>query len=112
MSTETARLTRRTVMTALAAVSATGRASAKNSSTLVAYFSRSGNTRVVAGLIQRARGADLFEILPAEPYPDDYLETVAQATRERDRGFAPPLAASVSSIARHGTVYLGFPIWG
>ena len=112
MSTETARLTRRTVMTALAAVSATGRASGKNSSTLVAYFSRSGNTRVVAGLIQRARGADLFEILPAEPYPVDYLETVAQATRERDRGFAPPLAASVSNMAQYGTVYLGFPIWG
>jgi flavodoxin len=99
-------------MTALAAVSAAGRASAKNSSTLVAYFSRSGNTRVVAGLIQRARGADLFEILPAEPYPDDYLETVAQATRERDGGFEPPLAASVSNIAQYGTLYLGFPIWG
>ena len=34
---------------------------------LVAYFSRSGNTRVVAGLLQRVLGADLFEIVPAAP---------------------------------------------
>lgn len=33
-------------------------------STPVAYFSRSGNTRVVAGLIQRSLGADLFELQP------------------------------------------------
>ena len=43
---------------------------------LVAYFSRSGNTRVVAGLIQRAFDADLFEIKPATPYPEEYLATV------------------------------------
>jgi flavodoxin len=112
MSTGIAKLNRRTVMTALAAVSATGHASAKNSSTLVAYFSRSGNTRVVAGLIHRSLAADLFEIQPAAGYPDDYLETVAKAKDERDRGFEPALAARVSNIARYETVYLGFPIWG
>ena len=36
---------------------------------LVAYFSRSGNTRVVAGHVRRALGTDLFEIQPAQPYP-------------------------------------------
>jgi flavodoxin len=112
MSSETLKLTRRTVMTALAAVSVAGRASGKKSNMLVAYFSRSGNTRVVAGLIQRALAVDLFEIRPAASYPDDYLETVAKATRERDSGFEPPLAAKVSNIAQYDTVYLGFPIWG
>ena len=112
MSTEIAKLTRRTVMTALAGMSAAGRASAKNSSTLVAYFSRSGNTRVVAGLIQRALGADLVEIQPAARYPDEYLATVAKAKEERDRGFEPALTAKVTNIAQYDTVYLGFPIWG
>jgi hypothetical protein len=46
--------------------------------TLVAYFSRTGNTRVIAGQIQRVRGATLFEIKPAAPYPEDYERTVAQ----------------------------------
>jgi flavodoxin len=99
-------------MTALASLSAGSSAANTRSRTLVAFFSRSGNTRVVAGLIQRALGADLFEIRPATPYPEDYLEQVKQATQERDRGFEPPLAARVSNIAGYDTLYLGFPIWG
>jgi flavodoxin len=100
-------------MTAMATLSAGGVALAQTGSrTLVAYFSRSGNTRVVAGLIDRSLGADLFEIRAATSYPQDYLETVAQATRERDRGFTPSLASRVTDLATYDTVYLGFPIWG
>lgn len=84
-----------------------GRAARK----LVAYFSRSGNTRVVAGLIQRALGADLFEIRPATTYPEDYLKTVEQASQEKKRGYEPPLAASVPDVARYDTMYLCFPVW-
>lgn len=80
--------------------------------TLVAYFSRTGNTRVIAGQIHRARGVDLFEIQPATPYPEDYEQTVAQARRERDSGFEPALQARVPSMADYSTVFLGFPIWG
>lgn len=80
--------------------------------TLVAYFSRSGNTRVIAGQVSRAVRADLFEINPATPYPDDYFETVEQAKQESDRGFEPPLKSKVANIASYTTVFLGFPIWG
>jgi flavodoxin len=79
---------------------------------LVAYFSRSGNTRVIAGLIQRGLGADLFEIRPADAYPEDYLQTVEQARRERDSGFEPELESRVRALTDYETVYLGFPIWG
>ena len=79
---------------------------------LVAYFSRSGNTRVVAGLLQRSLGANLFEILPAAPYPDDYLATVEQARQERDQGVKPALKATVLNMARYATIFLGLPIWG
>ncbi|MDR5815647.1 flavodoxin [Caballeronia sp. LZ033] len=79
---------------------------------LVAYFSRSGNTRVVAGLLQRAFEADVFEMRPADPYPEEYLATVEQARQERDSGFAPALAARLTDIGTYDTVYLGFPIWG
>lgn len=107
---------RRTVMTALTALALSDAAAAstegEGARTLVAYFSRTGNTRVVAGLIQRAQGADLFEMQSAHPYPEDYLATVAQAREERDRGYAPPLAAKVSRMADYGTVFIGFPIWG
>lgn len=111
--------TRRAAITAIAALpfaepaaagaDATSRAGAK---TLVAYFSRSGNTRVVAGVIQRAQQADLFEIVPARAYPEDYFATVEQARKERDRGDLPALSRAVADIAAYDTVFLGFPVWG
>ena len=112
---------RRTMMAALAAAplgcaaaapDSGGETRQAGSSTLVAYFSRSGNTRVVAGLIHRALGTDLFEIRPATPYPEDYLATVEQARQERDSGYEPALAGKVADMAGYDTVFLGFPIWG
>ncbi|MCK9489779.1 MAG: flavodoxin [Xanthomonadales bacterium] len=113
--------TRRAVTAALASFPLASSAARTRSSgesrqvgsrTLVAYFSRSGNTRVVAGLIHRTLGTDLFEIRPDSPYPEDYLETVEQARQERDRGVEPVLEAKVPDLAAYDTVYLGFPIWG
>lgn len=83
-----------------------------SSETLVVYYSRTGNTRVVAGQIRRARSADLLEIRTAEPYPEDYEQTVAQASRETAAGFEPALAAGMPDMAGYRTVFLGFPIWG
>jgi flavodoxin len=108
---------RRAAMTAMAtlpfAEAANADASARTGArTLVAYFSRSGNTRVIAGVIQRAQKADLFEIVPARAYPEEYFATVEQARQERDRGDQPALAGKVVDMARYDTVYLGFPIWG
>jgi flavodoxin len=82
------------------------------SKVLTAYFTRSGNTRVIAGTVHRALSTDLFEIRPAHPYPEDYEETVERARQERDRGDEPPLAERVSNIASYETIFLGFPIWG
>jgi flavodoxin len=112
---------RRTVVAALAALPVSGvllnhdrsdNLGTGKSRILVAYFSRSGNTRVVAGLFKRASDADMFEIHPAKPYPEEYLATVEQARQERDSGFEPPLARRVANVGLYDTVYLGFPIWG
>ncbi|WP_164084084.1 flavodoxin [Stenotrophomonas maltophilia] len=80
--------------------------------TVVACFSRSGNTRVVAGLIHRSMPSDLFQVEPAIDYPADYLETVAKARQERDDGVEPALRTRIADIDCYDTVYLGFPIWG
>jgi flavodoxin len=79
---------------------------------LVAYFTRTGNTRVIAGQIRRTLRADLSEIESGDPYPEDYEETVAQAVRERDSGYRPRLKASVPDISSYEVVFLGFPVWG
>ena len=85
---------------------------AEASRILVAYFTRSGNTRVIAGQLHRDLKAGLFEILPAKPYPEDYEQTVEQARQERDAGARPALKATVPNIAAYDTVFLCFPIWG
>ena len=85
---------------------------ARNGKVLVACFTRSGNTLVIARQISRSLKADFFEIRPLEPYPEDYEETVALAERERLAGFEPPLAATVPSVDTYEKVFLAFPIWG
>ncbi|WP_145595087.1 flavodoxin [Yersinia aleksiciae] len=115
-------ITRRMLLTALASlplVSVTtasaavlGKDARRGSSTLVAYFSRTGNTQVIAGLIHRNLSTDLFEIIPENPYPEDYLATVEQASQERNSGFKPVLRGKVSGMADYQILYLGFPIWG
>lgn len=86
--------------------------SASGARILVAYFTRSGNTRVIAGQLHRELKTDLFEILPTTPYPEDYEQTVEQARQERDAGVGPALKATVLNIAAYDTVFLCFPIWG
>jgi flavodoxin len=87
-------------------------AQAARSRVLVAYFTRTGNTRLIATQIARARGATLFPIVPSVPYPEDYRAQVAQAEDERQRGYEPPLKATVPDLQSYETVFLGFPVWG
>lgn len=83
-----------------------------NSRILVAYFTRSGNTKVIAGTIERALNADVFEIRSQRPYPEDYEANVEQARQETLRQYEPPLAENIPNFAQYEVVYLGFPIWG
>jgi len=80
--------------------------------TLVAFFTRTGNTKLIAGTVRRDIGADLFEIQPAVPYPEDYEATVAQAEREKQANYEPALKELVTQMGAYSTVYLAFPIWG
>ncbi len=114
--------TRRMLLTALAGLSlanasgvfaATNNVSVQgNSRILVAYFSRSGNTRVIAGVIHRSLKTDLFEIEPAAAYPEDYFQTVEQASDERTRGIKPAIRNNLKTLENYQIVYLGFPVWG
>jgi flavodoxin len=115
MTTSLVSTRRKLLMTSLSMpflASASSSAAPANAKTLVAWFSRSGNTRVIGGQIARSLPADRFEIVPVAPYPDDYFETVEQAQKETTSGFEPQLAELVEGIAAYETVYLGFPIWG
>ena len=77
---------------------------------LIVYFSWSGNTEAVAQEIQNQTGADLFEIVPAEPYTDDYDELLDIAQEEQSSDARPAIADTVD-LSGYDTVYLGFPNW-
>ncbi|MGO7591711.1 flavodoxin [Rhizobium leguminosarum] len=84
-------------------------APATDRSVLVAYYSRTGNTRVLANQIRPARSGSLFEIKLATPYPEDYFTTVAQAAAGTKSGFLPRLLQVVADIQSYDTIFLGFP---
>lgn len=100
---------------AVAPLLAPGRAHAQRGGSgarpLVAYYSRTGHTRQVALAIVEAVGADLFEIVPAVPYPAAYQDTVDLNARQRAAGEFPPAPRPIPDLARYDTVFLGYPVW-
>lgn len=79
--------------------------------TLVVYYSQTGNTRAVAEHIRDLTGGDLVELVPVDPYPDDYAATTQQAKRELQSGYKPPLETNVTNIAAYDIVCVGSPNW-
>lgn len=78
---------------------------------LVAYFSHSGNTKVIAEYIKNATGADIFEIQPVKDYPKDYNTVVDQAKKEINSNFKPELKAKVENIGQYDLIFIGSPNW-
>ena len=78
---------------------------------LVAYFSRTGNTKETALQIQRNTGGEIFEIQPVSPYPDDYNKAVDQAKKELESDYRPPLKTKVSNPESYDIIFIGYPIW-
>ena len=83
--------------------------------TLVAYFSASGVTERAAKEIAGAVDADLYEILPAQPYTDadlDWTDKKSRSTAEmNDPACRPEIAGTVENMEQYDTVFVGFPIW-
>ena len=86
-------------------------AGAEESSTLVAYFSWSGNTEEMASYIAEQTGGELLEIQPETPYPEDYSECGDVALAERDSNERPAIANLPESIDEYDTILIGYPIW-
>ena len=78
---------------------------------LVAYFSRSGNTREIADQIHKSVGCDIFEIQAVKPYPHDYDAVVKQAKQELDSGYRPALKTQTENFKPYGFVFIGYPNW-
>ncbi len=83
--------------------------------TLVAYFSASGTTAKVAKDLAAALDADLFEIVPEQPYTGadlNWQDKKSRTTIEmNDEACRPSIAGEVADMAAYDTVFVGFPVW-
>ncbi len=81
---------------------------------LVAYFSCTGNTKPIAEYAAQILKADLYEIIPQEPYTEEDLAyyTNGRADREQNNPDArPAISGSIENMAQYDTVLIGYPIW-
>ncbi len=87
----------------------------KDEKILVAYFSATGNTKAVALQLAENTGADLFEIVPKEPYTEiqlGYDDPDRRITKEQeDESCRVEIAGAVENFEQYDTVYIGYPIW-
>ena len=87
----------------------------EKSDTLVVYFSCTGTTRGVAEKLAKVTGADLYEIVPAEPYTEEdlnYRDRSTRATREQDNPETrPEIDGEDIDLTGYATIYIGYPIW-
>lgn len=85
--------------------------------TLVVYFSATGTTQGVAQTIADTVGADLFEVVPSDPYTSDDLNWTNNDSRvsheHNDEGLRAVALEStdVDGWDDYDTVFIGYPIW-
>lgn len=95
----------------------------KGSKALVVYFSRTGeqysvgvidkgNTAIVADMISKKIGADLFELIPRDGhYPMTYSELTDVAKKEQNENARPEYEGEIPNLSQYDTIFIGGPVW-
>lgn len=82
---------------------------------LVAYFSATGTTEGVAKHIANGLNAELYEIVPEQPYSSadlDWNDNNSRSTIEmNDPNARPDISGSVENMEQYDVVFIGYPIW-
>ncbi|WP_446897049.1 flavodoxin [Clostridium sp. LBM24168] len=78
---------------------------------LVAYFSHSGSTAVLANQIHEITDSDIFEIVPVNPYPNDYSAVVNRARQEQKNNYRPQVETEIRNMDSYDAVFVGYPNW-
>ena len=76
-----------------------------------AGYIEKGNTAILAEIIAKAAGGDLFAITTVTPYPDDYASMLRVAQEEIDTDARPALAGVVENMDDYDVIFIGYPIW-
>ena len=86
----------------------------ENAAVLVIYFSTDDTVRAVALTAAAAMEADVFEIVPEQPYTaaDLAYYTNGRCDREQaDASARPGIAVWPGSLEQYRVIFIGYPIW-
>lgn len=133
---ETKKINTETVTSAESRLAEGDTAAENGSRTLIAYFSRWGNTdygadvdattsasivadaderygttEYAANMIQELTGGEVYLIQTEEKYAADFDQVVAQSHDEMDQGSLPALAGSPLNMENYDVIFIGYPIW-
>ena len=88
---------------------------AEHKEVLVVYFSATGTTKGVAERLAKVTDADIYEIVPADPYSDadlNWNDRNSRSTKEQnDKSARPTIGSEPIDLTGYTTIYIGFPIW-
>ncbi len=84
---------------------------ANKKTSLVVYFSVSGNTAKAARQIASYTGAKTYRIRGQQAYPTEYNQTVARGENELRNNIHPAIKGRIANWNKYKTIYLGFPTW-
>ena len=80
---------------------------------LVVYFSWSGHLDSMAHWVADETGGDVYRVMAADPYPEDYNATADRAKQEQDDGVRPEIVVDITpeQMSEYDTIFFGFPVW-
>ena len=70
-----------------------------------------GNTEIVAEFIQKAVGADLFEVRTVKEYAADYTQCTMEAKNELRTNARPELREFLTDISAYDNIVVAGPCW-
>lgn len=86
-----------------------------NGAVLIAYFSATGNTEAIAMHLKDILNADVYEIVPEQPYTAEdlaYSNSSSRTSQEmNDPNARPAIVGEVENMQQYDTIFLGYPIW-
>lgn len=82
--------------------------------TLIVYFSASGNTKAVAETIAGHMDAELYELVPTEPYTSadlNWTNPDSRVCKEHEDTSHRTAISGTKDLSGYDTIFIGYPLW-
>lgn len=70
-----------------------------------------GNSQLLAAMVQKSVGGEIYAIQTEKQYPSGYSDTVSVARDETDSNENVVLAGNLPDMSQYDTVVLVYPVW-